>query len=151
MFLKYQIFGGYRTMTFKRGQEAKKSMNIGLTADAIKIEGISEFIMQANGKEYVPIKDEKRVIAILRQLQLNKYNSDPNDIRFLKYMLSVNMWGKGKKELTAIGINPSYTKELVVEYKEKFYVIPIQPRLWSRWQDVQYTTHLFKNSPLIKA
>jgi len=138
-------------MTFKRGQNAKKAMNVGITTNAIEIVGIAEFIMQANGKEYVPIEDEEKVIAILRQLQLNKYGSNPNDIKLIQSSTSINMWGSKKKILGKISINESYTSEKVVEYKGKFYVIPIHPSLWARWQDVQYTRSLYRSGHFTKA
>ena len=70
-------------MKFERGESPKAQMGVGLEAKATVIEGLAEFIMQANGKEYVMIKDEERVIALLRQLQLNKYGSDPNDLKLI--------------------------------------------------------------------
>jgi hypothetical protein len=140
-------------MNFERGQDPKKAMGVGLSANSIKIDGIAEFKMQANGKEYVEIEDEERIVATLRLLQENLYNSDPNDIKFTRNMWGVNMWGKRKfkKEHLRINFGGSDTEEKVIEYKDKYYIIPTFPKLWSRWQDVTYHRHLFKTGQFIKA
>ena len=136
-------------MNFERHKDPKTQMGVGLAAKAKEIEGLAEFIMQTNGKEYVLIEDEERVIAILRQLQLNKYGSDPNDIRLLikevSYPVSRTITGRliKQREERVHKIGISTAEERVVSYKDKLYIIPAWPKLWARWQEVQHVRHLY--------
>ena len=144
-------------MKFERGKSPKAQMGVGLEAKATEIEGVVEFIMQPNGKAYVRIEDEERVVAVLRQLQLNKYGSDPNDIRLLikevSYPASPNLFGQVVKQREVIirRVDISTHQERIVSYKDKIYIIPAIPKLWAQWQDVQYVRHLYRTGKFEKA